>query len=76
MDIHNIPIWAFILVGFVAQMIAGALAWHKVSVPPPFSGLPRYTFEEFIAEPERYGSAERFLLGDFEALRRAFAAFL
>jgi hypothetical protein len=25
------------------------------------TGLRRYTFEEFIADPERYGSAERFL---------------
>lgn len=32
------------------------------------TGLRRYTFEEFIADPERYGSAERFLQLAIEAL--------
>lgn len=31
-------------------------------------GLRRYSFEEFTAEPERYGSAERFLQLTIEAL--------
>ncbi len=31
-------------------------------------GLRRYTFEEFVADPERYGSAERFLQLAIEAL--------
>lgn len=30
--------------------------------------LRRYTFEEFIADPERYGSAERFLQLAIEVL--------
>lgn len=32
------------------------------------AGLRRYTFEEFIADPERYGSAERFLQLAIETL--------
>lgn len=32
------------------------------------TGLRQYTFEEFIADPERYGSAERFLQLAIEVL--------
>ncbi len=31
-------------------------------------GLQRYTFEEFVGDPERYGSAERFLQLAIEAI--------
>jgi len=33
--------------------------------------LQRYSFEEFIAEPEHYGSAERFLHLSIEAITDA-----
>lgn len=49
MDIQNIPIWAFILVGFVAQMIDGALGMAY--------GVSSTTVLVSLGVPQKFASA-------------------
>lgn len=49
MDIQNIPIWAFILVGFVAQMIDGALGMAY--------GVSSTTILNSLGIPQKFASA-------------------
>ncbi len=49
MDIQNIPIWAFILVGFVAQMIDGALGMAY--------GVSSTTILASLGVPQKFASA-------------------
>lgn len=49
MDIHSIPIWAFIIVGFVAQMIDGALGMAY--------GVSSTTILTSLGVPQRFASA-------------------
>ena len=50
MDIQNIPIWAFILVGFVAQMIDGALGMAY--------GVSSTTVLVSLGVPQKFASAD------------------